>query len=157
MLSWWVPITMLNTWRLVLRDFVLILILSPENLTPRKTLRCTVTLWHHRFCIVARSEILAGNNFVVSCHVTSKYSQTSGYGNLSSMDTSLLRTVSNVSTKNLILMFSLKGFSLIRTTYTTSLSQRVNSYKLNLFLTATAVFKWIPNPDQVNLHRVDPV
>ena len=64
-----------------------------------ETLRCTVTLWHHRFCFVARSEILAGNNFVVSCHVTSKYSQTSGYGNLSTMDTSLLRTVSNVSTK----------------------------------------------------------
>ena len=40
---------------------------------------------------------------------------------------------------------------------TKSRPQRVNSYKLNLFNTDTAVIRWIPNPDQVNLHRVNPV
>ena len=33
---------------------------------------CYVTLWRHRFCNVARSEILAWNSFIVRCHVTSK-------------------------------------------------------------------------------------
>ena len=37
---------------------------------------------------------------------------------------------------------------------TKSRPQRVNSYKLNLFVTDTAVIRSIPNPDQVNLHRV---
>ena len=32
----------------------------------------TVTLWRHRFCNFARSEILAENSFMVRCHVTSK-------------------------------------------------------------------------------------
>ena len=31
-----------------------------------------VTLWSHRFFNFARSKILAGNGFIVSCHVTSK-------------------------------------------------------------------------------------
>ena len=31
-----------------------------------------VTLWGQRFCNVARSKILAGNSFIVSCHVTLK-------------------------------------------------------------------------------------
>ena len=34
--------------------------------------QCTVTLWRHRFCDDARSEILAGNSFIVRGHVTSK-------------------------------------------------------------------------------------
>ena len=32
----------------------------------------TVTLWRHRSCNVSRTEILAGNSFIVRCHVTSK-------------------------------------------------------------------------------------
>ena len=47
--------------------------------------------------------------------------------------------------------------SLIRTTDTKSRPQRVNSYKLNLFITDTEVIRWIPVPDHVNLHRVNPV
>ena len=35
--------------------------------------------------------------------------------------------------------------------------QRVNSYELNLFITDTAVIRWVPNRDRVNLHRVNPV
>ena len=42
-------------------------------------------------------------------------------------------------------------------TDTKSQRQRVNSYKLNLFIKDTAVIRWIPNPDQVNLHRVNPI
>ena len=33
---------------------------------------CTVTLWRHRFCNVGRSEILAGNSFIVRFHETWK-------------------------------------------------------------------------------------
>ena len=33
---------------------------------------CTATLWYHRFCNVACSEILVGNSFIVRCHVTLK-------------------------------------------------------------------------------------
>ena len=29
--------------------------------------------WRHRFCNAAPSEILAGNSFIVRCHMTSKY------------------------------------------------------------------------------------
>ena len=54
--------------------------------------------------------------------------------------------------------FSLKKKnSIIRTMDTKSRPQRVNSYKLNLFVTDTAEIRSIPNPDQVNLHRVNPV
>ena len=49
------------------------------------------------------------------------------------------------------------GLSVIRTTDTKSQPQRVNSYELNLFITNTAVIEKIPNPDQVNLHKVNPV
>ena len=49
------------------------------------------------------------------------------------------------------------GLSVIRTTETKSRPQRVNSYELNLFITDTAVIEKIPNPDQVNLHKVNPV
>ena len=38
----------------------------------RRSAGCTVTFWRHRFCNVARSEILAGNSFIFWCHVTSK-------------------------------------------------------------------------------------
>ena len=69
-------------------------------------------------------------------------------------DTSRLRTVFNVPTK---LSYVLKKPSIIRTTDTKSRPQRVNSYKLNLFIADAAVFRWFPNPDQVNLHRVNPV
>ena len=44
----------------------------------------------------------------------------------------------------------------MRTTDTKSRPRRVNSYKINLFITDTAVVRWIPIPDQVNLHRVNP-
>ena len=49
------------------------------------------------------------------------------------------------------------GLSVIRTTDTKSQPQRVNSYELNLFITDTAVIEKIPNPDRVNLHKVNPV
>ena len=49
------------------------------------------------------------------------------------------------------------GLSVIRTTDTKSQPQRVNSYELNLFITDTAVIEKIPNPDKVNLHKVNPV
>ena len=49
------------------------------------------------------------------------------------------------------------GLSVIRTTDTKSRPQRVNSYELNVFITDTAVIEKIPNPDQVNLHKVNPV
>ena len=56
--------------------------------------------------------------------------------------------------------FSLKtpsicGLSLIRITDTKSRPQRVNSYKLNLFITDSAVIRWILNHNQMNLHRVN--
>ena len=50
-----------------------------------------------------------------------------------------------------------KFASLMRTTDNKSRPQRVNSYKVNLFITDTVVIRWIPNTDQVNLHRVNPV
>ena len=70
--------------------------------------------------------------------------------------TSLLRTVSNVPTK--FSYFSLKEtsiISLIRTMDIKSRPQGVNSYKLNLLITDRAVIRWILNPDQVSLHRVN--
>ena len=54
-------------------------------------------------------------------------------------------------------LFQRNTFMLIHTTDTKSRPQRVNSYKRNLYITDTAVIWWFPNPDQVNLHRVNPV
>ena len=40
---------------------------------------------------------------------------------------------------------------------TKSWPQGVNSYKLNLFIMDVVVIRWIPYPNQVNLHRVNPI
>ena len=95
---------------------------------------------------------LLGHKIVWSAVIYGTVEPLCTYGHLSITD-----PVSNVTTNFSYVFFKkpLYTDSLKKTTDTKSRPQRVNSYKINLFITDTAVISWIPNPDQVNLHRVN--
>ena len=59
-------------WLEILKLEIHLTSLQRRSLVNIRGQQCNVTLWRQRFCNVFRSEILAGNSFIVRCHVTSK-------------------------------------------------------------------------------------
>ena len=113
--------------------------------------------------VLPKQPCFQANIPLISLISKQRYHQIDGTVEPLSTDSSLLWTVSNVLTKFSYMQIFLKkpllfnGLSLMRTNDTKSRPQRVNSCKLDLFITDTAVIRWIPNLDQVSLHRVNPV